>query len=210
MTRAVLYDFDGTLADSFGAITASTNHVRQLHGLPALSEESVREYVGLGLANLMENLVPGANVEQTVDQYRAHHGGVLYSGTKLLPGVLDTLQEVRRRGIAQGVCSNKRVDFTKQLVQLFDLSQYFTEVLGPEDVGVAKPNPAMLLEAVRRLNVSVDETVYIGDMSVDVETAKAAKMRVWIVPGGASGQHSAESAGPDRMLKSFTEILDLI
>lgn len=210
MIRAVLYDFDGTLADSFGAITASTNHVRQLHGFPSLGEEVVRQYVGLGLPNLMQSLLPGVDVEQAVQQYRDHHGGVLHSGTKLMPGVLHTLQELHGRGYLQAVCSNKRVEFSRQLVRDFALDRYCAEVLGPEDVGHPKPHPAMLLEAVRRLGVSVDQAVYIGDMSIDVETAKAAQMRVWIVPGGATGQHSAESAGPDRMLKSFTEILELV
>jgi phosphoglycolate phosphatase len=210
MIRAVLYDFDGTLADSFGAITASTNHVRQLHGFPILTEETVREYVGLGLPNLMQTLVPGVDIEQAVQEYRAHHGSVLQTGTKLLPGVLHTLQTLHQRGIPQAVCSNKRVEFTKQLVREMDLSQYFCEVIGPEDVGHPKPHPAMLLEAVNRLKISVSEAVYIGDMSIDVETAKAAKMQVWIVPDGAKGQYSAEAAGPDRMLKTFTEILDLV
>ena len=210
MIRAVLYDFDGTLADSFAAITASTNHVRQLHQLPAISESIVRQYVGLGLPFLMEELVPGFPTEQTVAEYREHHAAIMQSGTKLLPGVMDTIQEVHRRGFKQGICSNKRVEFTRQLAAELGLTPYCPEVLGPEDVGVPKPDPAMLLEAVRRLEVAVHEAVYIGDMSIDVETAKAAGMPVWIVPGGASGRHSAEAAGPDRMLKEFREILDLI
>jgi len=65
-TRAVLFDFDGTLADSFAAITASTNHVRQSYGMPPLPESLVRQYVGYGLPNLMETLVPGTLTDEAV------------------------------------------------------------------------------------------------------------------------------------------------
>lgn len=210
MLKCVLYDFDGTLADSFAAITASTNHVRQRYGLSGLSEETVRQYVGLGLNHLMRTLVPNGPEDQTVQEYRSHHATVLKSGTRLLPGVRDTLQQIFARGLKQGVCSNKRVEFTRKLVEDLGLSEFFSVVLGPDDVGHAKPHPAMLLEAVRQLGVTVEETVYVGDMAVDVETARAAGMRVWIVPGGAAGQQSVEAAKPDRMLSRFQEILELI
>ena len=78
---AALFDFDGTLADSFAAITASTNHVRSSYGLPALPESTVREHVGFGLPQLMVELVPGHDVQDTVDRYREHHATVMFSGT---------------------------------------------------------------------------------------------------------------------------------
>jgi phosphoglycolate phosphatase len=68
----------------------------------------------------------------------------------------------------------------------------------------------MLLEGLRRLKVSAEESVYVGDMVVDVETAKAAGVAVWLVPGGATGIDSAANAGPDRVLKGFGELLELV
>ena len=68
----------------------------------------------------------------------------------------------------------------------------------------------MLLEGLKRLEVSRDEAVYVGDMSIDVHTAKSAGVTVWIVPGGAEGQESASSAGPDRVLTGFAEMLELL
>ena len=88
--RAVLFDFDGTLADSFAAITASTNHVRGIYGLPAIPESTVREHVGLGLANLMQTLAPQAETADAVAAYHAHHPSVMAAGTKLFPGVRET------------------------------------------------------------------------------------------------------------------------
>ena len=207
--RAALFDFDGTLADSFGAITASTNHVRRLYGLAELPEAVVREYVGLGLANLMENLVPTAPVADAVTAYREHHETVMFAGTRLIPGVAETMAVLRRRGYRMAVCSNKRVEFTRRLVAELGLGSAFDAVLGPEDVGVPKPDPSMLLEALRRLEVSANDTVYVGDMAIDVQVARAAGVTVWLVPGGA-GRENPAAAGPDRMLKNFAEMLDLL
>jgi phosphoglycolate phosphatase len=206
--HAALFDFDGTLADSFAGITASTNHVRQHYGLPSLPESEVRAYVGFGLPNLMETLVPTAPVDEAVALYRSHHKTAMLAGTRLMPGVAETIPELARRGLKMAVCSNKRVEFTKQLVATLGLEQYFATVLGPDDVdNRAKPDPAMLLEGLARLKVSTREAVYVGDMAIDVHAGKAAGLTVWLVLGGAAGHESATEAGPDKVLNNFAELL---
>lgn len=208
--RAILFDFDGTLADSYAAITASTNYVRRHFGLSELPESEVRQYVGYGLANLLERLAPNAPIDEAIALYREHHERVMFSETRLLPGVAETIPELARRGYRLGVCSNKRVEFTHQLVTSLGLAPYMSCVLGPDDVGGrAKPDPAMLLEGLLRLKVSAAEALYVGDMVVDVQTAKAAGVAVWIVPGGAVDPGPAIAAGPNRMLTKFVELLEL-
>jgi len=209
--RAALFDFDGTLADSFTAITQSTNHVLRSFGRPELTVEEVRHYVGFGLPSLMQELLPGCDLELAVARYREHHPSVTHSGTKLLAGVAETIPELARRGIVMAVCSNKMVHFTRDLVQHFGLAPYFQVVLGPDDVhNRAKPDPAMLLEALARLKIPSLDAVYVGDMAIDVRTAKAAGMPAWLVPGGASGHESPLDAGPDLVLKNFQELLERI
>jgi phosphoglycolate phosphatase len=209
--RAALFDFDGTLADSFLAIAQSTNYVRIRFGLPPLEEAVVRTYVGFGLAHLMRELVPGADPGEAVRRYREHHPSVMLTGTKFMPGVGETIPDLHRRGYRLGVCSNKAVHFTKQLIESFGFASMMSAVLGPEDVnGRAKPDPAMLLLGLERLGVSKSEAVYVGDMSIDVHTAQAAGVPVWLVPGGAAGLESAAAAGPDRVLTGFSELLDLL
>jgi phosphoglycolate phosphatase len=209
--KAALFDFDGTLADSFAAITASTNHVRAGYGLPRLSEAEVRAFVGYGLPHLMETLVPAAPVDEAVARYREHHQTAMLAGTRLMPGVAEAIPELARRGYRMAVCSNKRVEFTRQLVDALGLGPHFAAVLGPEDVaGRPKPDPAMLLEGLTRLKVSPAEAVYVGDMAIDVHTAKAAGVPVWLVLGGAAGHESATAAGPDRVLAGFADLLNLL
>jgi phosphoglycolate phosphatase len=209
--RAVLFDFDGTLADSFAAITASTNHVRQTYGLPPLPEAEVRRYVGHGLHNLMEELCPGFPADEAVSRYREHHPAVMYSGTRLFPGVADTLAELHRRGVRMGVCSNKAVKFSKELTKALGIDVYLTEVLGPEDAGgKPKPDPTMLLEACRRLGVRPADTVYVGDMSIDVHAGRNAGIPVWLVHAGQAGTEDPLAAGPERVLDAFAELTELV
>ncbi len=210
-TRVVLFDFDGTLADSFAAITASTNHVRHQYGLTDLPEAEVRAYVGFGLDSLMRDLVPNAPTDVAVAAYREHHAATMVAGTVLMPGVGEAVPALHGRGLRLGVCSNKRVEFTRKLVVALGLGRYFGAVLGPDDVqGRAKPDPAMLLEGVRRLEGSPAESLYVGDMAVDVDAARAAGIPVWLVLGGASDHEAATAAGPDRVLKSFAELAELL
>jgi 2-phosphoglycolate phosphatase len=211
MIRAALFDFDGTLADSFAAISASTNHVREHFGLPALSGGEVRSHVGHGLAHLMGVMVPNAPTAEAIALYRAHHETVMFALTRPMPGVERTIPALARRGYRLGVCSNKRVEFTRRLVEALGLGPHISAVLGPEDVGDRpKPDPLMLLEGVERLAVSPKEAVYVGDMDVDVQTGKAAGVPVWLVLGGAVDEKAALAAGPDRVLKSFDELLELL
>ena len=210
MIRGVLFDFDGTLADSFAAIASSVNHVRESFDLPAMTEESIRRYVGHGLESLLAELCPGFDTDLAVSRYRAHHPGVMLKLTKLFPGVRETLIRLSQRGYPMGVCSNKAVSFTRSLIAGLDLAELLPIVLGPEDVGAPKPDPAMLIEGCKRLGIPLSDGLYIGDMVVDVRAARAAGLPVWLVNVGLAGTDDPRSAGPDRVLNRFEEIDELL
>jgi phosphoglycolate phosphatase len=201
-----LFDFDGTLGDSYPAITASVNHVRALHGLAPLPEEEVRRHVGRGPGYLLQHAVPVGDLEANQAAYREHHPSVLRSGTRLMPGAADALRALNERGLKLGVCSNKPVDFTRELLSYLGIAPYLNVVLGPEDVARPKPAPDMLLAALPRLGAAAAEALYVGDMTVDVETARAAGVRVWIVPTGSDTPDAIARARPDRTLHGLSEL----
>lgn len=208
--RAVLFDFDGTLADSYPAITASVNHVRASHGLPPLGVDEVRPHVGRGPDLLMDSTVGRGSLGRNVSLYRAHHPSVMREGTKLLPGVGEALRKLHERHLKLAVCSNKPVKFTRELLDWLGVADLFTVVLGPEDVPHPKPAPDMLLAAMRRLGLTADEVLYVGDMVVDIRTARAAGVTVWVVPTGSDERATLQAAEPDRLLNGFNELPDSI
>ena len=202
----ILFDFDGTLADSYPAITASVNHTRLAHGLSPLETNLVKRFVGRGPEYLLGNTVPGVDFQEAFALYKAHHPTVLASGTVLLPGVREMLVHLVSKGVLLGICSNKPREFTQLLVGYLNLNGFFSWILGPEDVANRKPAPDMLLEAVKRSNLAKAQVLYVGDMSVDVQTAQAAGISVWAVATGSETAEEILAAGPDRIFGSM-EIL---
>jgi 2-phosphoglycolate phosphatase len=204
---ACLFDFDGTLADSYDAIAASVNHVRALHGLVPLPVADVTRHVGRGAVYLMEHAVPAGDHAANLAAYKAHHPGVMAGLTRLLPGAADLVRGLQRAGKRVGLCSNKPRPFSCGLLEHFGIADCFDVVLGPEDVARPKPAPDMLEKAVNVLRLLPSDVLYVGDMTVDIETARAAGVAVWIVPTGAEDRVVLEQARPDRLLTDLREML---
>ncbi len=205
--EAILFDFDGTLADSYSAITESVNYVRLVNHLPPLSIAEVRQLVGHGLLQLMSDIVPGGDPEANAKLYREHHPSVMVSHTHLYPGVLEALEQLHQRGIKMGVCSNKPSVFTRQLVSGLGVAKYFAATLGPEDAGAAKPDPAIIHLALKILGISENHALYIGDMEVDVQTARAANVAVWVVLTGSDNLETLERSNPDRIMRDMKDLV---
>jgi HAD superfamily hydrolase (TIGR01509 family) len=175
-----------------------------------LSEAEVRRHVGRGPANLLQHTVPSSNVEADLAEYKAHHPSVLKSGSRLLPHVAEELSVLNQRGLRLAVCSNKLRTFTLQLLDILGIGRYFQAVIGPEDAPRLKPAPDMLLAALARLAVSAAEALYIGDMAVDIETARAAGVTVWVVSTGSDTPATLRGANPDRVLEDLGNLSALL
>jgi 2-phosphoglycolate phosphatase len=204
---AVVFDFDGTLADSYAAIASSVNHVRDRRGLQALSLEEVKAFVGRGADYLLTNTVPGGNLSEDLAAYRAHHPTVMMPLTQFLPGAMKLLSALHKRGIKIGLCSNKPRLFSQRLLQYLEVSEWFDVILGPEDVRLPKPAPDMLLLAVKRLGLPAAKVLYVGYMVVDVETARAAGVCVWAVATGSELRSALVEAQPERLLNDLEEMV---
>jgi HAD superfamily hydrolase (TIGR01509 family) len=113
-------------------------------------------------------------------------------------------------GIMQGVCSNKPRLFTRKLLDHLGLGDVFEVVIGPEDVPRPKPAPDMLLAGMKRLGVTPSETLYVGDMVVDIETARRAGVRVWVTPTGSEERAALEAARPDRLADDLHAFVALV
>lgn len=210
MFDAVFFDFDGTLGDSYEAIAASVNHLRAARGHEPLTTDEVTRHVGRGPEYLLNNTVPGTDLDVDLPRYRAHHPQVMLEKTRLLPEAANVLQALREAGKKIALCSNKPRLFSDDLLKHLGVAECFHTVVGPEDVPRPKPAPDMLIHAARRLGVAHDRVLYVGDMVVDIQTARAAGITVWIVPTGSDTLETLTAAAPDRMLKGLGEILKSI
>ncbi len=204
---AVFFDFDGTLADSYDAIAASVNHLRELRGHARLATDDVKAHVGRGPEYLLTKTVPETDLATDLKLYRNHHPTIMAEHTRLLPGASDVLRTLHSAGKKIALCSNKPRIFSSELLAHLKIAALFHAVIGPEDVPRPKPAPDMILAALKRLDMAPARVLYIGDMVVDIETARAAGVTVWIVPSGSDTLETLTAGKPDRMLGTLGELM---
>ena len=174
--KTVVFDLDGTLLDTLEDLTISTNAALAAHGMPSHPIESVRRFVGNGIALLIHRAVPAgtpADVEAAVlEDFKRHYGAHCEDHTGPYVGVPDLLARLRDAGLALAVVSNK-ADFAVQELVGRQFPATFDAVLGEnEAAGISKkPAPAMVEAALARMGRGRDGLVYVGDSEVDVQTA---------------------------------------
>jgi phosphoglycolate phosphatase len=177
--RAVLFDLDGTLVDSLGDIATAMNHALQAHGLPAHPESAYLRFVGEGVAKLAERATGGAAPDvqgRVLATYHAHYDAHLFDRTRAYPGVVDALQALAADGVRLGVLSNKSDDFVKRLAARLLPGVAFAAVYGERPGIPRKPDPTAALALAAELGVPPAACGFVGDTSVDMDTAKAAGM----------------------------------
>ncbi len=204
--RGVVFDFDGTLADSYAAIAASVNHVRGHYGLRPLGVAAVKPFVGRGPEHLLARTVPGGDPARDGRLYRAHHPQVMRQLTRLMSGADRLTTQLHALDVKLVVCSNKPVAFTRDLLDSLGIADRFAAVLGPEDVPRPKPAPDMLLAALKKLSVEPVETLYVGGSTIDVNTGRSAGVETWVVATGSDDLPTREAARPDRLFRGLDEL----
>jgi len=208
-TRGIVFDLDGTLIDSYPAIAASLNHAREGHGLPPLPVEVVRAHVGRGLPALIADLVGADHVEAGVRLFRDRYAEVVVSGTTALPHARAVVEGLAERGYGLAVASNKPATFSEAILTTLGMRPAFQAVLGPDVAGTTKPEPTMLRLCCEALGVSRREALYVGDMVLDVDTARRAGIPVVLVPGGSSSLEALRGTG-EPVLADLRELFSLL
>ena len=193
--RAVLFDFDGTLADTAPDLGAAVNYLRHREGLEPLSIDAVRPYASMGARGLLrvgfglkpEDAAFPALREAFLDRYSDN----LCVETRLFPGMGALLAELKDRRIAWGIVTNKASRFTERLVENLELDPDC--VVCGDSTPHLKPHPASLLLAAERLKLAPASCFYLGDDLRDIQAARAAGMRPVAVTWG---YHSPDNDGP--------------
>lgn len=206
MIRGVIFDFDGTLIDSYEAIAESLNHVRSSFSLSPFPAEEIRPMVGHGLEQLIARAVGADHVDEGVRLFRESYAQICERKTTILPQVKETLDTLDRRGYQMAIASNKPSYFARDILKALEFDHLFVEVLGPNDVQRPKPDPEMLEIIIMRIGLSPEEVVYVGDMPLDVEAGRRAGVAVYAVPTGSATRDDLLEARPDRLLHRFTDL----
>jgi len=194
-TRAVLFDLDGTLADTAPDLAAALNRLRADHHLEPLALERVRPFASAGARGLVHvgfGIKPGddeyAALRETFLEYYAEDTCV---GTRLFPGIAELLGEIAGRSLRWGIVTNKATRFTERVVSALGLAPAC--VVCGDTTPHLKPHPAPMLHAAGLLSLPPQDCVYLGDDLRDIQAGHAAGMRTVAVDWG---YHHPESGGP--------------
>ncbi len=214
IVRAVLFDLDGTLADSITDITASTNVCLAAAGLPTHDEATVQGFVGHGIAGLVEQALgehaTAQRVRTMLGAVRSHYREHCTVHTRLYPGIEALLRALDDRGIRLGVVSNKPHDMTVEMVATLMPDVPFGFVTGERSDIPRKPDPTGILTACQALRVPPASALYVGDTPVDVQAARAAGLRSVAVTWGFRDRDTLSLAEPDLWATSAEDILAII
>lgn len=214
--RAVIFDLDGTLVDTAPDLMRATNHVLEAMGRPAISMAEVRSFVGHGARALLTRglaatggLPENYDVEPGYKRFVDFYSQNIADGSEPFPGVIRLLERLKEEGFGLGVCTNKLEGLSVQLLDALDMSRFFGAIVGPDTLGVAKPDPRPFREAVSRLGLVAPRAIMVGDSETDILTARNAGVPVIGVPFGYTPR-PVEEFGPDRMISHFDEAHEAI
>ena len=178
--RAVIFDLDGTLADSLADIAAAMNRTLEAHGFPVHPVSAYRTFVGEGVRKLVERALPPGTEdlrEAFIQAYEGDYAEHLLDATRLFPGVPEVLDALEETGVPVGVLSNKPDVPTRRLVDALCGRWAFRAVFGERPGVPRKPDPTSALALADALATPPESVAFVGDTSVDMLTARAASMR---------------------------------
>ncbi|MBD3245862.1 MAG: HAD-IA family hydrolase [Candidatus Omnitrophica bacterium] len=196
--EAFIFDLDGTLVNAYQAVQKSLNATRQQFGHPRVSLQEVVRKVGRGDEKFIRIFFPRREVRDALAYYRKRHETDVKSHSRLMRHARWILYFLKRKKKKLAVASNRPSRFTSFLVRKFDLEKYFDQILCADQVQSLKPDPKILRELMRRLKIEdAAGCVFVGDMDIDMETARRAKMDAVFVKGGST---------PVRQVKKYRNI----
>lgn len=214
--RTVIFDLDGTLADTSGDLLAAANACFRQMGEGDLLVPGQDAAIALRGARMMlrEGLTRlGRPDETVVDTYYPIfleiYGAAIDTHTTLYAGAMDAVEELKDRGLGVGICTNKPEGLADQLLRALGVRDDFAALVGADTLPVRKPDPEPLRETVRRCGGDPARTVLIGDSDTDRNTARAAGVPSVLVTFGPAGDDMA-ALQPEALLHRYADLPDLV
>jgi phosphoglycolate phosphatase len=209
--RAVLFDLDGTLVDSYAALAGAVNYARREHGLHELSSARIRDLVGGGLDTLLRHAFAVDEVPSSVkDAFESRYDEICCEESTILADVETTLETLHGFGVAMAVCTNKPTSYSRKILTFLGLAPYFRDIVGPDLAGARKPEAQHVLHTLAATGCVATEALFVGDMPIDVHAARNGGIDVAVVATGSSSAAALRAAKPDHYLERFSDLVNVV
>ncbi|MFD1259381.1 phosphoglycolate phosphatase [Entomomonas asaccharolytica] len=213
--KLIMFDLDGTLVDSAPDIAIAVNKTLQDLNLPAVAEESVRNWVGNGADILIRRALTNGDDNNSIDQalwdkafkllleYYPYHHNANY----IYQGVKPFLEFMQKQTVKMAVVTNKPVVFVEPLLVELEINQYFQWIVGGGSLPQKKPAPEPLLYVLQQANIMAEQALFIGDSRNDVRAAKAANVPCAALTYGYNHGESIAVEDPDWVIDDLRDLL---
>ena len=212
MYKVILFDLDGTLTESGEGITKSVQYALEKLGQPEPDLKKLEVFVG---PPLLQQFMKYADLDEetavkAVEYYRERYTDIGIFENEVYPGVEDMLDKLRGKGYILAVASSKPERFVKKVLDHFDLTKYFHEIVGSEMNGGRTSKADVIEEALDRLHMADhrDQVVMVGDKEHDVFGARKAGLKCQAVSYGYGSEEELKNANPLKIVDSAQEVLD--
>ena len=213
MINTIIFDLDGTLLNTLEGLKNSTNFALKKFNCPEITLEQTRSFLGNGVRKLIERAIPNGeknpDFEKCLNTFKEHYSKTMYQKTVAYDGIEDMLTELKKRGIKTGVVSNKFDTAVKELCKNYFDGLIIVAIGESPDVR-KKPTPDSVLKAMEILGAKPENTLYVGDSDVDIQTAKNTNLKSVGVTWGFRDRELLEEEGADFIINTPCELLELI
>jgi len=211
--KGIVFDLDGTLADSVIDIAESMNLVLKEQNIPVHKIDAYKQFAGNGLRKLVERALPenlrkGEAYTKNLNRMLEVYGENCINKTKLYPGVADLLDQLQEKGIMIAVFSNKDDNLTQKVVKVLLSNWDVAFVSGISSTVDRKPKPQGALLAAEKMGLSPSEMMFVGDSGVDMETAKNAGMTGVGVLWGFRSAEELKANGAKAIISEATDLIN--
>lgn len=214
MIKLLIFDFDGTLADTHELIIQTNQEAMRRMGFPVLEDRVISRTIGLPLEEGILTMFPQLTREDLPAWVKTYRTIFDELKTKIIPGlfphVKETLEALHARGYVLTVASSRLSLSLNDFLRDMGIAPFFSYVLGADNVSAAKPNPEPVLKTLRDLHFRADEALVVGDMPVDILMGKRAGAFTCGVTYGNSDREALKKAGANHVLDDFGRLPEII
>ena len=215
-SATLLFDLDGTLADTAPDLCAAMNYVLSTKGLEPVPIEIVKGMIGGGARMILKRGLAYRNVslseselDKNVDDFVAWYMDNIDKHTEIFPHVEDILQTAQKADISLAVVTNKRFDLSEKLLTRLGLLKYFGTLVAGDTLPTRKPDPGMIYEAMKRLDGDPSQTIMVGDSAADTQAAQNAGIPCICVTFGYSLE-PVQSLGAEAIIDDYETFYDIV
>jgi phosphoglycolate phosphatase len=220
--RLVMFDLDGTLIDTAPEIADAVNDTLAQCGLPLVSQQQVRDWIGHGTRTLLIAALASAqgrtvqeigadpDLPRIAGMFDGHYQNRCGSSSQPYPHVVEVLHSLRAHGVHLAVVTNKEGRYTDTVLRAHQLHTRFGLVISGDTLATKKPDPAGIARCLAHFRVAADEALFVGDSSIDAATARNAGVAIWLLPYGYNMGQPIAACQPDRVIPDMRAVLTLL